>query len=30
VKPADFEKFTKPMNDFGYYWLAWNKYRDPD
>jgi len=30
VKPVDFEKFTKLMNDFGYYWLAWNKFPDPD
>jgi CheY-like chemotaxis protein len=30
VKPVDFEKFTKLINDFGYYWLAWNKYPDPD
>jgi CheY-like chemotaxis protein len=28
VKPVDFEKFTKLLNDFGYYWLAWNKYPD--
>jgi CheY-like chemotaxis protein len=28
VKPVDFEKFTKLMDAFGYYWLAWNKYPD--
>jgi two-component system, response regulator len=26
VKPVDFEKFTKLLDAFGYYWLAWNKY----
>jgi CheY-like chemotaxis protein len=26
VKPVDFEKFTKLMDSFGFYWLAWNKY----
>jgi CheY-like chemotaxis protein len=26
VKPVDFEKFTKLMDAFGYYWLAWNKF----
>lgn len=26
VKPVDFEKFTKQLESFGYYWLAWNKY----
>jgi CheY-like chemotaxis protein len=26
VKPVDFEKFTKLMETFGYYWLAWNQY----
>lgn len=26
VKPVDFEKFTKLMDAFGFYWLAWNKY----
>jgi DNA-binding response OmpR family regulator len=25
VKPLDFKKFTKLMNDFGFYWLAWNR-----
>ena len=25
VKPVDFDKFTKQMEAFGYYWLAWNK-----
>ena len=28
VKPVDFEKFTKMMDSFGFYWLAWNKYPD--
>lgn len=26
VKPVDFEKFTKLMDAFGFYWLAWNKF----
>lgn len=26
VKPVDFEKFTKLMDTFGYYWLAWNRF----
>ena len=26
VKPVDFEKFTKLMEMFGYYWLAWNQF----
>ena len=26
VKPVDFEKFTKLIDTFGFYWLAWNKY----
>jgi len=26
VKPVDFEKFTKLMEAFGYYWLAWNQF----
>ena len=28
VKPVDFEKFTKLMETFGYYWLAWNQFPD--
>jgi two-component system response regulator len=28
VKPVDFEKFTKLLDAFGLYWLAWNKYPD--
>jgi CheY-like chemotaxis protein len=26
VKPVDFDKFTKLMDAFGFYWLAWNRY----
>lgn len=26
VKPVDFEKFTKMMDAFGFYWLVWNKF----
>jgi len=26
VKPIDFTQFSKLMETFGYYWLAWNKY----
>ena len=26
VKPVDFDQFTKLMDSFGFYWLAWNKY----
>ena len=26
VKPVDFTQFTKLMETFGYYWLAWNEY----
>jgi two-component system response regulator len=26
VKPVDFDKFTKLMNAFGFYWLAWNRF----
>ena len=25
VKPVDFAKFTKLMQDLGFYWLAWNQ-----
>jgi CheY-like chemotaxis protein len=25
TKPVDFEKFTQLMNDFGFYWLGWNR-----
>ncbi len=26
VKPLDFDKFTKLMNDLGFYWLGWNHF----
>lgn len=26
VKPLDFEKFSKLLESFDFYWLAWNKY----
>ena len=26
VKPVDFDKFTKLLDAFGYYWLAWNRF----
>ena len=26
VKPMDFEKFRELMEQFGFYWLAWNQY----
>jgi CheY-like chemotaxis protein len=28
VKPVDFDKFTKLMKAFGFYWLAWNRFPD--
>jgi len=28
VKPVDFEKFTRLMETFGYYWLDWNRFPD--
>ncbi len=28
VKPVDFEKFTRLLESFGYYWLAWNQFPD--
>jgi len=28
VKPIDFDKFHKMINDMGYYWLAWNHQRE--
>jgi two-component system response regulator len=28
VKPVEFENFTKLMETFGFYWLAWNQYPD--
>jgi CheY-like chemotaxis protein len=28
VKPVDFDKFTKLMEAFGFYWLAWNRFPD--
>jgi CheY-like chemotaxis protein len=28
VKPVDFDKFTKLLETFGFYWLAWNKFPD--
>ncbi|MCP3958980.1 MAG: response regulator [bacterium] len=30
VKPLDFDKFTKLMDDLGFYWLGWNHYPWPD
>jgi CheY-like chemotaxis protein len=29
VKPLDFEKFTRLMQDLGFYWLSWNHYPWP-
>jgi CheY-like chemotaxis protein len=26
VKPVDFTQFSKLMDTFGYYWVAWNQY----
>jgi CheY-like chemotaxis protein len=26
VKPVDFDKFTKLLSAFGFYWLAWNRF----
>ena len=26
VKPLDFDKFSKLLESFGFYWLAWNQY----
>ena len=26
VKPVDFTQFSKLMDTFGYYWIAWNQY----
>ena len=26
VKPLDFDNFSKMMESFGFYWMAWNKY----
>lgn len=26
VKPVDFGKFTRLLDSFGFYWLAWNQY----
>ncbi len=25
VKPVDFEKFTRLMDDLGFYWMVWNR-----
>lgn len=30
VKPLDFDKFTKLMDDLGFYWLGWNHYPWPN
>ena len=26
VKPVDFDKFTRLMDDLGFYWLGWNRH----
>lgn len=26
IKPVDFSQFSKLMDTFGYYWVAWNQY----
>ncbi len=30
VKPVDFGKFTKLLESFGFYWLAWNRFPELD
>ena len=30
VKPVDFQKFTELMSAFGFYWLAWNRFPQPE
>jgi len=29
VKPVGFDEFRRLMNDLGFYWLSWNKNRQP-